>query len=683
MKNRYFKLLALLIALNTLTLPAFGEDAGPAAAEASSPVVNDRMLSGEVIVTATKTKKKSVEVPANATVITEDDIKKQNYQNLIQVLQAVPGMIVLDTGGETAFFGARVPSQFGAPAQMKVLVDGTEAKINSINVDVKQIEKIEVVRGPNSALYGSNTAGGVINIFLKKGTDKEKIRFSAQAGNFNDQILNLATQNSSDAYDYNVAANVTYTAGFRESNSAIQSNKYTGKIDYYIDSTSSVYLNFDRQVFPFKQGGGYLTRAQYNANPSQTTMPWILFTSDGSRYGAGYQKSLSDTQSISFDIGYSTSNFVTLTSLATTGLAGFRATSADALLDNKLKYTHKNLLVPNSELVTGIDYGTTQSDGYTNPAPNGVVNTASRTADALSVTRPLALYVQDEFSIADQWKLTLGGRYDSLGYDYTDRLANMQRSKVDGALTPRATLSYLISGNSNVYIGYGQSFTPPTQAQLFKGTAVAQPNANLVPELATNYEIGYKLSLENLNLSAALFNTDVTNSIVIFTDPATLVSQYQNAGSSRYYGLELSADYRLTPNWLISLGYTLEDAKFITYKTKTGAGVAVDYSGKNVNNVPSNNAVLTLRYNAGSFTASLMNRYNSGSYPGADNVVFYGGYFLTDLTFSFIRPDYELYLSGRNLFNVKYISYESATGVNESILPGAPFSLIFGITLKF
>jgi outer membrane receptor protein involved in Fe transport len=174
----------------------------------------------------------------------------------------------------------------------------------------------------------------------------------------------------------------------------------------------------------------------------------------------------------------------------------------------------------------------------------------------------------------------------------------------------------------------------------------------------------------------------VTNSIVAFKDPVTLVSQYRNAGSSRYTGLELSADYRVNQNWLINLGYTLEDAKFVNYKALSGATL-IDYSGKNIPNVPVSNAVLTLQYNLGGFTANLVNRYNSGSFPGSDNVVFYNGHILTDLTFSWNKPDYEFYISGRNIFNNRYIGYESASGTNESILPGAPVSVMVGMTYKF
>lgn len=679
---------AILLVMANIITPALAVDEPAVASQAevsetgnaSASVQNNEETSKAVVVTATKTKKNIIEVPANVTVVTADEIKKNNYQNVKEVLQSVPGFIVQDLGGENALIGVRVPSQMGAVSQVKVLIDGTAGSLT--DVDVNSIEKIEIVRGPSSALYGSNATGGVIHIFLKKGANREKIKINTQIGGFNDQIFNLYAQDSNEKFDYNVSARINYTDGWR-ANSMVQSNIYTGKLNYYIDDTSSVYLNYGRHVFPVKRSPGGITRAQYDTNPAVTNLPWSNSFSDGNRYGTGYQKNLSDNQNISFDTSYSVSNSTNLAAFATSGAQGFYSVSADNNLDTKLKYSHKNLLLAGSEIVTGIDYTSTQSDSYQRPAPNGVINTASKTSDVIGTISPLGFYIQDEIPLWPKFKATVGGRYDSITFDYNDRLKGITNSKNMSTVTPKGTLSYSMDDNSSIYISYGQAFTPPTATHLFKGGGTSLPNPNLSPELATNYEIGYKAAWDRFNLGISAFSMDISNNIVVVRDPVTLVSQFQNAGLSHYNGVELSSAYTLFPEWVFSAGYTYEDAKFINYKTVTNAGAVVDYSGKIIPNVPAHNAVLGLKYNNGPFTANIQHKINSGFYPGADNALFYGGHALTDLRLSWDKRDYELALTITNIFNTKWVGYESSTGVSETILPGDPIKAMVSFTYKF
>lgn len=174
---------------------------------------------------------------------------------------------------------------------------------------------------------------------------------------------------------------------------------------------------------------------------------------------------------------------------------------------------------------------------------------------------------------------------------------------------------------------------------------------------------------------------DISDNIVVARDAAG-ISYFTNAGLSHYNGVELTSAYSISPQWIFGTSYTYEDAKFVNYKTVVGAAV-VDYSGKTIHNVPTHNANLSLRYNNGPFTANIVHKINSGFYTAADNIIFYPGHALTDIRLSWDRPDYEMALTVTNIFNAKWIGYESSNGNAETILPGDPIKAMISYTYKF
>jgi iron complex outermembrane receptor protein len=691
----------LLVVSNTVTPAMAADELAPASqaetvnetASASASVqdkskttINNEDTVKTVIVTATKTKKKSIEVPANVTVITADDIKKNNYQNMKEIIREVPGFIVQELTGENALIGVRVPSQMGAVSQFKVLVDGTQGSLT--DVDVNSIEKIEIIRGPNSALYGTNAAGGIVNIFLKKGENKNKYWLKTEVGGFGNQNFNLGMRDSNEKMDYNILLRLNYQDGWR-TNNQVQSNIFTGKFNYYLSDTSNMYFSVGRHVFPLNRNPGGLNRTQFETNPAQSPIPWSMSWSDGNRYALGYSNNLSDTQNLSLDTSYSLSNSI---GLGSSGQTNTNTVAANNGADAKIKYSHKNLLLNNAETVMGIDYTNATSDSYTNPVnvATGAVNTASKTVDLYSTVGYSAAYLQEEIAFSNQLKSILGVRYDNAQFDSTDRLKNTQNTKNMGMLTPKATLSYQLNDNQSMYLSVGQAFTPPTINQLFRNAATTAANPDLKPELATNYEIGYKSEWDKLAFNITAFNMDITDNIIVGRAAAAVpgfANQYQNAGQTNYKGVEMGSGYRFDNNWSLNLGYTYEDARFVNY-TPIVNGVQQNYNGKIVHNVPQNQVTTNLRYTSGPFTMNIENRINTGFYEGPDNLVYYPGHALTDLKFSWNRPEYDVSLVLTNIFNTKWIGYASsnvsAAGViSESILPGDPIKAMVSFTYKF
>ena len=194
----------------------------------------------EVVVTATRDKAEERHVPYNVTVITEGEIQRSNAQNVADVLRSVPSVTVTNTTSNPK--GASVDIRgFGETAAMNtlVLVDGR--RVNAIDISgtdwaqipLDQIERIEVIRGGGSVLYGDNAVGGVVNIITKKGSGKPTVQAEAVGGSYGLNIQRVSSQGTVRDFRYEVHARHENTAGFRD-NGNYDGQDYGASVGYDI-----------------------------------------------------------------------------------------------------------------------------------------------------------------------------------------------------------------------------------------------------------------------------------------------------------------------------------------------------------------------------------------------------------------------------------------------------------------
>jgi vitamin B12 transporter len=167
---------------------------------------------GEVIVTATKTEQSQGEVGSSTTVITAEDLKKTGKKSVGEVLRDVPGVAVMQNG---AFGGSTSVYLRGSkPGHTLVLIDGVEVN-DPISTDrsfdfahftTDNIERIEVVSGPQSTLYGSDAMGGVINIITKKGKGRPKFELSSEGGSHQTFRESIGFGGGTEKLNYSISA---------------------------------------------------------------------------------------------------------------------------------------------------------------------------------------------------------------------------------------------------------------------------------------------------------------------------------------------------------------------------------------------------------------------------------------------------------------------------------------------
>ena len=238
-----------------------------------------------IIVTATRTAQTADDSLASVTVITEEQIAQQQVNDLRQLLTSISGIDMTNNGGlgkATSMFMRGTSS-----SHVLVMIDGikvgsaTNGNVAFQHIPVNQIERIEIVRGPRSSLYGSEAVGGVIQIFTKKGKQQEHAHFEIGYGTYETNILNAGVSGKSGNTSYSINANHLKTKGFdtkddaETDNDGYDNNSVSFNVAHQISKSSSLQLNTMRASGHTAFDGFYnnndyvqqITGLQYTASP--------------------------------------------------------------------------------------------------------------------------------------------------------------------------------------------------------------------------------------------------------------------------------------------------------------------------------------------------------------------------------------------------------------------------------
>ena len=236
----------------------------PTLAEEQSPI----------IVTATRTAQTVDDSLASVTVITAEQIAQKQVNDLRELLTAISGIDMTNNGGmgkATSMFMRGTSS-----SHVLVMIDGikigsaTNGNISFQHIPVNQIERIEIVRGPRSSLYGSEAIGGVIQIFTKKGTVQEQANLEIGYGSFATNKIAAGVSGKYGDTTYSINANHIKTNGFNAKddtetdNDGYNNNSVTFNLSHEINKTSSLQLNTMRASVHTEFDGFYNKQQVYN-----------------------------------------------------------------------------------------------------------------------------------------------------------------------------------------------------------------------------------------------------------------------------------------------------------------------------------------------------------------------------------------------------------------------------------
>jgi outer membrane cobalamin receptor len=473
----------------------------------------------EIVVTATKTEKELKDVTQSVTIVTSAELRNSGATNAAEALRSVTGVFLTDQGTPGAL--ATLSIRGSSYSQVLVLLDGVRmnsprdagADLSALPVALDDIERIEIVRGPSSALYGSDAVGGVVNIITKKPTGTVS-RISAAAGSHGYDTLQLNTAGRMGSGYYSMTGSRETSDGFRV-NGDLEQWIVNGRAGYDISKQTSVDLT-----------ANYISKEDGAPGSLQYPSPFARQRDRDMVLGASFRTRLSKDLDIK--------------------ISGSRS---DDLLRYQDPFPSFGPPPINSQHASVSKVGEVQvnwfagswnlfSLGY-EQRKDSLVSTDSGNHE----TTNDAWFLQDELSLGDSLIVVLGGRED-------------KHSVYGDNFSPRASARYLVRGSGTIIrVSYGKSFRAPTFNDLYWSDPFSMGNPNLKPESAKEYEAGIEQPFGTGNrIKLTGFERKVTDLInwnfMVF--PMTP----ENIGKADIKGLEAEAAFRLSNVMSLGANYT-------------------------------------------------------------------------------------------------------------------------------
>lgn len=567
-----------------------------------SPVLQAASASNEqtMIVTATPQTVSELDTPAAVSVIEGEDMRLATPRvNLSETLTSVPGLQVQnrqnyaqDLQISIRGFGSR--SAFGVRG-IRLYVDGIPATMPDgqgqiSNIDINSIQDVEVLRGPFSALYG-NASGGVINV-----TTETRIEASSYYGSYGSWRYGLkATGAMGDGtqpgdVDYTVSTTRFTTHGYRD-HSGARKNLANAKLGVRLDDVSKLSLIFNSVDIKADDPGG-LTESEWKADPQQApraeqynTRKTIKQTQAGLRYER--QLSAQDDISVMAYAGErETTQYqsIPLVAQLKPAQAGGVITLQRHYQGIDSRWTHRGELGVPVTFTGGLNYENMSENrkGYNNFRLNNGPPEFGHKGDLRRDERNLMWnvdpYLQTQWQLTQKLSLDAGVRYSSVWFDSNDHYIAPGNGDDSGDASyhhwlPAGSLKYALTDAWNLYLAAGRGFETPTINELsYRADGQSGFNFDLKPSTNDTVEVGSKTRIGNGLLTAALFQTDTDDEIVVASSMGGRTT-YKNAGKTRRQGAELALDQRFAGDWRVKASWTWLDA---TYRSNVCQGQNCD-----------------------------------------------------------------------------------------------------------
>lgn len=567
-----------------------------------SPVLQAASASNEqtMIVTATPQTVSELDTPAAVSVIEGEDMRLATPRvNLSETLTSVPGLQVQnrqnyaqDLQISIRGFGSR--SAFGVRG-IRLYVDGIPATMPDgqgqiSNIDINSIQDVEVLRGPFSALYG-NASGGVINVTTETG-----IEASSYYGSYGSWRYGLkATGAMGDGtqpgdVDYTVSTTRFTTHGYRD-HSGARKNLANAKLGVRLDDVSKLSLIFNSVDIKADDPGG-LTESEWKADPQQApraeqynTRKTIKQTQAGLRYER--QLSAQDDISVMAYAGErETTQYqsIPLVAQLKPAQAGGVITLQRHYQGIDSRWTHRGELGVPVTFTGGLNYENMSENrkGYNNFRLNNAPPEFGHKGDLRRDERNLMWnvdpYLQTQWQLTQKLSLDAGVRYSSVWFDSNDHYIAPGNGDDSGDASyhhwlPAGSLKYALTDAWNLYLAAGRGFETPTINELsYRADGQSGFNFDLKPSTNDTVEVGSKTRIGNGLLTAALFQTDTDDEIVVASSMGGRTT-YKNAGKTRRQGAELALDQRFAGDWRVKASWTWLDA---TYRSNVCQGQNCD-----------------------------------------------------------------------------------------------------------
>ncbi len=523
--------------------------------------------------------------------------------NLSEALNRVPGLVVQnrqnyaqDLQISSRGYGAR--SAFGIRG-IKLLSDGIPAstpdgqgQAASLNLDVA--DRIEVLRGPASAIYGSN-AGGVIQMFSRDGSGPPKVGAETTFGSDGFNKNHVYSEGGDDQAGFLVDASRMDTDGYRDHSSARRDQTFA-KVHVRPDEDSRLALILSTLEQNGTEDPLGQTWDAYKHDPRSVSERAEQYNTRKSihhqQLGMNYERAFGDA-TLQFNLYAGKRSVIQYLSIPKGTPANERG---GGVVDfdrefhgGTLRWIQPITAAPGNLTVTvGADYDRSSDHrrGYQNFSGDTLGVKGELRRKEKDTATSLDPYVQAHWEL-ERWTVDAGLRHSTMEMEVDDHyLANgdSSGSKKYQRTTPTLSVMYAFTPDLHGYISAGKAFETPTQAEMaYAPGAVEGFNFGLDPATSTQYELGLKARPdERTRINAAIFEIRTKDEIVVAASEGGRTS-YRNAGKTLRRGFELSVQRELNPQWQANLAYTVLDA---TYDEAFSQGSTTIDKGNHLPGVP-------------------------------------------------------------------------------------------------
>lgn len=533
---------------------------------------------GEVVVTATRDTQEVRKTPANVSVITEDEIQNSGATTVVEVLDKLEGVQFITYSGNSsqAYVDMRGFGGDNPYGKTLVMLDGRRmnrpdmASINWMQMPVNTIEKIEIVRGPGSVLYGDAAIGGVINIITKQGKGEPKVSASVLAGSYglhNERVGVIGAKNN---WTYALTGENNFSSGYRDRS---RYSAQGGGLDVGYSAGNlfnlSMAASFNRVDY---QMPGALTKEQMTQDRRQyqPAMPDYFMNANDDNDGSDQYTNINlGMKSFWGSFGQFEINFM----YGRKDLEGnipswysynYSDTKADTYGIAPRYILEKDISGFHNKVIVGLDY-------YYEPYEKDFYNDRRRTipSSAAELKRESAGgYIRNEFSILKNLILSAGYRFEETSIkgsnrdfstpanDFTDQKNTYEAEALEAGLT------WLWSKQSKVFAKCSTVYRMPflEEVAYFNGGGGGFLT-NLNKEKGISMEGGTEFyPLDNLKIGLTVFRIDMEDEIQYVGYYPT--GYNQNTGKTRHDGGEVSVAYLLPAYFKIFGNYTYHKATF-------------------------------------------------------------------------------------------------------------------------
>lgn len=656
----------------------------------------------EIIVSANREQQRRTETPIAIHSISKLAMLETKATRLDLLLNKTPGVFMVDLGNEQHSMSIRQP--LGYRSLFLYLEDGVPIRATGdfnhnalIEINYAALNKIEIIKGPASSLYGSEAVGGAVNFITQSPSFVPTVKVQAEVGSFGYKRSDFFASTTVKKLGLFIGG---YYANRDEADSLHNDfHKLALNLrgDYTFSEKTKLITTASFVDYKTDQIGGLDSTHFYNKN--YVSFQRFTYRSVNSfRVKSSLQHQWNKKSNISFTLFYRNSTigqnpFYRIKSVSGNPLKargeinedGFQSYGAIVQHSQKIKFLNSKLIVgmsvdfsPATYQSKFISIDKDTSGVYTSYTPSDSTLTKYN-VDLLNTAK----YLQFEINPIKRLKLVTAIRYDRLGYKFNNHLAP---SAFTGApdetnyfkrFTPKVGLTYDIKKGRGVYLNYSTGFAPPNITELYTGVKVP----SLQPASYINYEGGGWFAFGNKGyLDISVYQMDGTNEIVSvkLADGST---ENQNAGKTQHKGIEVSIKYNPIEGLAMRVGGTYAEHKYLNYIEK-----GIDYSGNIMNQAPqyiANSEIIYRPKFIKGFRIA-MEWQGMGSYfMDAKNTQKYEGFNVFNARMGYKIKGLEIWLNCINITDAIYATTVEKSSFGTNYRPGQLRTINFGLGYTF